>query len=186
MDSFGLHFGTIYALRIVNNTLKTMPYSNISAMLPPENLNALLTKLEEIDNLLPFLVSLSNEERQRLFKAGASRVGAVTLAQQIATSFPEIFPATFSKSELDKDVVLMAPLQTISLELAARASGVDDTLLALRSECMHHVLTVYKYAKAAQDTVPGVKPLVEQMAVYFERGPQSADEPSAAPVPTPA
>lgn len=63
----------------------------------------------------------------------------------------------------------MAPLQTIRAELASLVSGVDDTLLAVRAECMSHVLETYKYAKAAQSTVPGFKPLVEQLAVYFER-----------------
>ena len=130
--------------------------------------------------LLPFLVSLSQEERQRLFKAGASRAGAVPIAHQIATNFPEIFPATFPKDEMDKDVLLMAPLQTIRAELAAQASAVDDTLLALRAEAMKHVLEVYKYAKAAQNTVPGIKPLVEQLAVYFERSSRPESAPAVA------
>jgi hypothetical protein len=34
---------------------------------------------------------------------------------------------------------------------------------------MKHVLEVYKYARAAEDTVPGIKPLVEQFAVSFDR-----------------
>jgi len=163
-----------------------MPYSNISATLTPENLSALLAKLEEIDGLLPFLVSLSNEERQRLFKAGAGRIGAVPIAQKIATSFPEIFPATFPKAEMDKDVSLLGLLQTVRLELAARASSVDDTLMALGAEAMQHVLAVYKYAKAAEDTVPGIKPQVEQLAVYFEKSGHAAATPAPASVPSPA
>jgi hypothetical protein len=154
--------------------------TNISATLSNTDLTDILNKLEEIDDKLTFLISLSNEERQKLFKAGASRAGAIPIAHQIVTNFPDIFPATFQKAEMDKDVLLMAPLQTLRAEFAARASGVDDTLLGLRAELMRHVLEVYKYAKAAQNSVPGIKPLVEQLAVYFERSPKEDAAPAEA------
>lgn len=146
-----------------------MAAQNISAEISAAQLTTLLDQLDGIRDTLTFLISLSNEERQSLFKAGATRAGAIPIAHQIATQFPEIFPSTFQKAEMDKDVLLRTPLQTIRTELSSLLSGVDDTLLGLNAECMKHVLEVYKYAKAAQDGVPGIKPLVEQLAVYFER-----------------
>ncbi|HEX7260426.1 MAG TPA: hypothetical protein VF258_01300 [Luteolibacter sp.] len=146
-----------------------MPASNISAALTPDSLALILNKLDEVQGSLYFLISLSNEERRNLYKAGASRAGSIPVAHQIASGFPHIFPGTFQKAEMDNDVLLLAPLQTIRAELAAMTSAVDDTLLKLSAECMAHVLETYKYAKAAQDGTPGIKPLVEQLAVYFER-----------------
>jgi len=159
-----------------------MTSQNVSAALTAEQLATILDKLDEVQASLSFLISLSNEDRKRLFKAGASRAGSIPIAHQIATGFPDIFPGTFQKAEMDKDVLLMAPLQTIRSELAAMTSAVDDTLLKLSSECMSHVLETYKYAKAAQNGVPGIKPLVEQLAVYFERSsrPIQGDNPNPA------
>ena len=53
-------------------------------------------------------------------------------------------------------------------------------LAFVRKKVMGHVREIYKYVKAAKDTVPGIRPIYEQMAVYFDR-PGQPDEPPANP-----
>jgi hypothetical protein len=124
---------------------------------------------------MPFLLSLSNDQRKTLFKAGAKRVGAIALAQVALTQFPQIFPGTFATAELNKDITLRSAVMTVQAEYTARAAACADTLLALNADCMQHVREVYKYVKAAKDTVPGIRPIYEQLAVYFDR-PDRPDE----------
>jgi hypothetical protein len=150
-------------------TTTTMPQNLISATLAPADLTTILANLEANDALMPFLLSLSNEQRKNLFKAGAKRAGAIALAQVAVTQFPEIFPGTFNATELNKDVALRSAIMTVQAEYISRAAACDDTLLALNADGMQHVREVYKYVKAAKDTVPGIRPIYEQMNVYFDR-----------------
>ncbi len=159
--------GNVPARYYQNNT--SMPQNLISATLAATDLATILTNLEANDALMPFLLSLSNEQRKTLFKAGAKRAGAIALAQVAVTQFPQIFPGTFNATELNKDVALRSAIMTVQAEYISRAAACDDTLLALNADGMQHVIEVYKYVKAAKDTVPGIRPIYEQMAVYFER-----------------
>jgi len=52
----------------------TMPYQNIDATLSAADLQAVKDALATIVQKLPFLVTLTNEERKGLFKTGASQV----------------------------------------------------------------------------------------------------------------
>lgn len=157
-------------------TSTSMPQNLISATLAPTDLTTILANLEANDALLPFLLSLSNEDRKKLFKAGAKRAGAIPLAAAAVAQFPQIFPGTFASAELTKDVALRSAVMTVQAEYAARAAACGDTLLALNADAMQHVREVYKYVKAAKDSVPGVRAIYDQMAVYFERPGQPDEE----------
>ncbi len=163
-------------------TTTSMPQNLISATLSATDLATILANLEANDALLPFLLSLSNEDRKKLFKAGAKRAGAIPLAAAALTQFPEIFPSNFPTAEVTKDILLRSAVMTVQAEYSARAAACGDTLLALNADAMQHVRQVYKYVQAAKDTTPGVRPIYEQMAVYFDRpGQPDEDEGGANP-----
>ena len=180
-DMAGMRYdGNVPPEYFPSTTTTSMPNNLISATLAATDLATILANLEANDALLPFLLSLSNEDRKKLFKAGAKRAGAIALAQVAITQFPQIFPGTMPPTELNKDIVLRSAVMTLQAEYTARAAAMGDTLLALNADCMQHVREVYKYVKAAKDSVPGIRPIYEQMAVYFDR----PDQPDEVP-PTP-
>jgi len=131
----------------------------------------MFNKLDGVRDALSFLTSLSGEDRERLMKAGAAGAGAIPIAHRIATTFPTVLPDTFDKATMDKEVLLITPLQALREELASVLSGVDDTLLKLRSECMKHATEVYRHARDAEGSVPEVKPLVDELASHLQRTP---------------
>lgn len=158
-----------------------MSYQNIDATLSAADAQAVTDALNTIKEKLSFRVTLSNEERKSLFKTGASRLSLVVDAAAIVQNFANIFPSTFDTAALLRDVALFQKLNEIKLQIDSLASQVDDTCVALGSEAAQQALQVYDYGKAAQDTVPGLRPLVEQLGQHFER----SRKPASAPGPKP-
>jgi len=158
-----------------------MSYQNIDATLSAADITAIKDALSAISQKLPFLVSLTNEERKGLFKTGASRLSLIVDAAAIAQNFPNIFPPSFDTPAFLRDVALFQKLNEIKLQIDSLASHVDDTCVALGSESGKEALAVYNYGQASEDTVPGLKPLVEQLGQHFERSPRT----TAAPEPKP-
>jgi len=158
-----------------------MPYQNIDATLSAANVTAVKDAITTIIQNLPFLVSLTNDERKSLFKTGANRLSLVVDAAAIAQNFPNIFPAAFDTAAFLRDVALFQTLTELKLQIDSLASQVDDTCVALGSEAAKEALQVKDYADAAVDTVPGLRPLVERIGQHFER----SRNPAAAPEPKP-
>jgi len=152
-----------------------MPYQNIDATLSAADITEIKDAIRTILEKLPFLSSLTNEERKSLFKTGTSRLSLVVDAAAIAQNFPGIFPAAFNTPAFLRDVELFRTLNELKLQIDSLASQVDDTCVGLGSEAGKQALAVYSYGKAAQDTTPGLRPLVEQLGQHFERSGKAAD-----------
>lgn len=146
-----------------------MSYQNIDATISAADVTAVNDAITTIIQKLPFLVSLTNDERRSLFKTGANRLSLVVDAAAIAQGFPNIFPAAFDTAAFLRDMALFQTLNELKLKIDSLASQVDDTCVALGSEAGQQALQVYNYGKAAQDTVPGLKPLVERLGQHFQR-----------------
>ncbi len=146
-----------------------MSYQNIDATLSTADVTAVKDAITTILQKLSFLISLTNDERKRLFKTGANRLSLVVDAAAIAQGFPNIFPAAFDTAAFLRDIALFQTLNELKLQIDSLASQVDDTCVALGSEAGQQALQVYNYGKAAQDTTPGLRPLVEKLGQHFQR-----------------
>jgi hypothetical protein len=158
-----------------------MSYQNIDATISAADVQAVTDALNTIKQKLAFLVTLSNEERKTLFKTGAGRLSFIVDAAGIAQNFASIFPPSFDTAGFLRDVELFQKLNEIKLQIDSLASQVDDTCVALGSEAGQQALQVYDYGKAAQDTVPGLRPLVEQLGQHFERSRKAPVAPEPKP-----
>ncbi|WP_133511413.1 hypothetical protein [Candidatus Thiosymbion oneisti] len=49
------------------------------------------------------------------------------------------------------------------------ASEIDDTRLAVGGEAMREATQIYDYVKAATKTMPGLKPVAEQLGERFKK-----------------
>ncbi|OUL20658.1 hypothetical protein [Nostoc sp. 106C] len=145
-----------------------MPYQNITASLTPEDIQEIKAALQTIQKKLPFLVTLSVEERRKLFKMGDKSLAFVNNSLTAAQTNRDILPASFDVEEFTRDYQLAATLTELLTGLRQVTEQVDDTLLAVGSEAMSSSLTVYDYVKTAAKKTPGLKTIAEQLGERFK------------------
>lgn len=80
-----------------------MAYQNITGSISPQDIQEIKAALQTIQKKLPFLVTLSNEERRRLLKMGDKSLAFVNNSVTAAQSNREILPASFDVEELVRD-----------------------------------------------------------------------------------
>ncbi|RUR74674.1 hypothetical protein ACF3DV_21880 [Chlorogloeopsis fritschii PCC 9212] len=145
-----------------------MAYQNITAKLSPEDIQEIKAALQTIQKKLPFLITLSTEERRKRVKMGDKSLAFVNNSITAAQSNPDILPASFDIEEFVRDYQLAATLTELLISMRQLTEQVDDTLLAVGSEAMSSSLTVYDYVKTATKKTPGLKTLAEQLGERFK------------------
>ncbi|HYX16823.1 MAG TPA: hypothetical protein VE944_21225 [Nostoc sp.] len=145
-----------------------MAYQNIAAALSPQDIQEIKAALQKIQQKMPFLVTLSTEERRKLVKMGDKSLAFVNNSVTAAQSNREILPATFEVEELVRDYQLATALTEVLISMQQLTEQVDDTLMAVGSEAMTNSLTVYDYVKTASKKTPGLKTVAEQLGERFK------------------
>jgi hypothetical protein len=146
-----------------------MPYQNIDANVSTADLQAIRDAFELIAAKLPFLVSLTPDERKATFKAGPDSLSFLTNAATAVRNNPTIFPATFDATGFLKDVDLLAQLTEVGSVADSILSRIDDTRVAVGGEAMQNGSQVYKYVTTAAKITPGLKPIAEQLGQRFKK-----------------
>jgi hypothetical protein len=145
-----------------------MAYQNITGSLSPQDIQEIKAALQTIQQKLPFLITLSNDERRSLVKMGDKSFAFVNNSVTAAQSNREILPASFNVEELVRDYQLASALTEVLTSMRQITEQVDDTLLAVGSEAMTSSLTVYDYVKTAAKKTPGLKTVAEQLGERFK------------------
>ena len=145
-----------------------MAYQNIAATLSPQDIQEIKAALQTVQRKMPFLITLSTEERRKLVKMGDKSLAFVNNSITAAQSNREILPATFDVEELVQDYQLAAALTELLTSMQQLTEQVDDTLMAVGSEAMTSSLTVYDYVKTASKKTPGLKTVAEQLGERFK------------------
>nr|WP_322714946.1 hypothetical protein [Nostoc sp. ChiSLP03a]MDZ8216232.1 hypothetical protein [Nostoc sp. ChiSLP03a] len=145
-----------------------MAYQNIAATLSPQDIQEIKAALQTVQRKMPFLITLSTEERRKLVKMGDKSLAFVNNSITAAQSNREILPATFDVEELVQDYQLAAALTELLISMQQLTEQVDDTLMAVGSEAMTSSLTVYDYVKTASKKTPGLKIVAEQLGERFK------------------
>ena len=145
-----------------------MSYNNISASISSEKMKAIKEAIALINNDLPFLISLSVDERRSLIKLGPKSVDFVINCANVASNYPQILPSGFDSSELSKDSLLFEQLSEIKMLLNSLNEKINDTTTAVGNEAMKSSLTVYDYVKTAAKSQPGLKSVAEDLQKRFK------------------
>jgi hypothetical protein len=145
-----------------------MPYQNLNATLTDADRKAIKQAIATIQDKLPFLITLSAEERKRLYKMGDKRLAFVQNSLNVAQANRNILPASFDLDGFSNDYQLTADLTELLMLLNQLTEQVDDTLMAVSSEAMSNSLTVYDYVKTAAKKTPGLKAIAEQLGSLFK------------------
>lgn len=157
-----------------------MSYQNISANIADADVQAIKAAIATIQQKLPFLITLTADERKAIFKTGPNSLSFVENALQAAQNNPDIFPKSFDVTEFASDVNLFAVLTDLGTSVKQLASEIDDTRVAVGGEAMKEATQVYNYVKTAAVTTPGLKPVADQLGQRFQK------TGSAQPAPAPA
>src|SRR5258706_14135555 len=134
-----------------------MPYQNIDASISAVDLQAIKDAFATIKQKLPFLVSLTVDERKSTFKAGPNSLSFVQNALSAAEGHPDIFPNSFSTTAFRKDVDLFSVLTELGTSAESLSSQIDDTRLTVGGEAMQHCTQDYTYGKESAKTSPDLK-----------------------------
>ncbi len=145
-----------------------MTVKEVNANLTDADLQEIKRAIDTIQNKLPFLMTLSAEERKQLYKLGDKRLAFVQNSLNAAQNNPNILPASFDYDGFANDYRLAANLTDLQMKLRQLTEQVDDTLLAVGSEAMIGSLTVYDYVKTASKKTPGLKAIAEQLGNLFK------------------
>lgn len=144
-------------------------YSKNSAVLSAQEVSDIRKAIGEIADKMPFLISLTKEERIRLVKLGPKSVDFATDAAEAARTFPDILPVSFGAEEFQKDSSLFATLTSIGMMLDSLQEKVNDTIIAVGSEAMNDALEVYAQVQIAQAKKPGLKSVADKLKVRFKK-----------------
>lgn len=146
-----------------------MPYQNISAELTDSVKQDILNRLQNITDLLPFLINLTLDERHSLPKMGDKSFPFVDKSLELAEQNPHLVPPYIDINELKKDFQLAQGLRTVQNATATLLEKISDTYIAAGSEALTAALTFYQSAKqAAKKNVPGTDLVVNELAKRFE------------------
>lgn len=145
-----------------------MPYQNISATLTSDKLKEIKAAIATIQANMPFLVSLTPDERRKCLKMGDKSLAFVSNSLGVTQNNPEVVPASFDIAEFAKDYELTVALAEIQNLLNQLSEKVDDTLMAVGSESMTSSLRVYDYVKTAAKHTPGLKSVADQLGERFK------------------
>ncbi len=159
-----------------------MPDDNrISADVSDVDKATILQKIDEIRELLPFLASLTPDERQTLPKLGEKTLAFDVKASNYMETNPKLVPGFVEMPELIKDRALYTPLAEIVRALSALNNAVDDTATLVGHEIYIAELAFYQNVRqAAKRGITGAQTIFDDLKTRF---PGSGATPAVAPTP---
>ncbi|MEO0407444.1 MAG: hypothetical protein AAF289_08855 [Cyanobacteria bacterium P01_A01_bin.135] len=122
-----------------------------------------LIAIATIQTKRPFLITLTTQERRRLFKMGPKSLSFVNNSHMTAQSNADILPVSFDLSGYKQDYQLAMALSDIHARLQQLDEQVDDTLMAVGGELMRSSLSVHDYVKTAAKHRPGLRGVAQSL-----------------------
>ncbi len=140
----------------------------VSAVLPPADKTAVQTAIQTITGKLPFLISLTNDERKGGMKLGDKSVAFIGKAIGYAQTNPALVPGYVNLTEIQKDYQLQKDLIEIQQWLASLLQKIDDTQQEAGAEAFNGMLGFYQAVRVASEkNVPGARAIYEDLNQRF-------------------
>ena len=154
----------------------------ISAALPAADKTAIQTAIQTITSKLPFLISLTNEERKYNLKLGDKTGVFMQKALDYAKNNPALVPPFTDTVEITKDLTLYNDLTNVLEWLMPLVQKIEDTQMEAGTEAYSGILPFYGSTKvASQKDVPGARAIYEDLQ---ERFPGHKKKPPPPPPPS--
>ena len=125
-----------------------MNYSNlISTSIPDKDLSEVLKAINFINDKLPELVTLTDEEAVALPKMNKNTIEFVVENLKKAETHPELIPDDVEIEEVKKDVELIKSIQKILRPLKSLERKLEDSALIAGSEAYLPSIAIYNAMK---------------------------------------
>jgi hypothetical protein len=142
--------------------------NRLSASLAAEDITAILAAITTLNNKLPFLLSLTAQQRRDMPKMSDKSAAFDDKCSTYMTSNPELLPGFVSAAEVGKDRDLRNQIMQFFPQLSALHEAVDDTLMVVNSEIWMADLAYYQSAReAAHRNRPGAEAIYTDLRQRF-------------------
>lgn len=152
-----------------------MAKGRVSAEIAADPIAEIDAALETIKRNVPFLVSLTEADRKRLFKLGPKSVGFLSKMVEAVENQPELVPPILDKDEFLRDAKLITSLDRFLPKLTALTTAIEDTRMVAGSEAMTTALVLYGILKAAKRSVPALGPVTAELGSRFSKKRRAAE-----------
>jgi hypothetical protein len=158
-----------------------MPYQNISATLTDAVINQIKDHAAQARVLMPFLQTLSTDERMKFYKMGPKRLAWVQACIDAAKNHPEVLPTYFKVEEFEKDFALARALADIRGVYQSLCTDIDDTTMGVGKEAATAASQVMGWVDDAAKSQPGLKSVAESLHEFFQQANAAAAQATTTP-----
>ncbi len=149
-----------------------MAYQNLQAEVKDDQKSQVIDLIKQIQSQLPFLINLTKEDRETIYKMGDKSVAFVEKALEYAKMNPHLVPPYTDIAELERDLALAKQLQPIFQQLKTLYEAISDTYMAAGSEAITAATSFYNSVKnAAKSNVPGTDAIYDDLKKRFSKSP---------------
>ena len=141
--------------------------NKISTPFSEADKTGVLAKIKDAKNAMPFLISLTIEEKKKLKGIGNKNLSYVQKCLEGALAFPNELKVNFDTAEFQKDVNLFNNMLAIQLACLSLFESVDDTMKAAGIDCMGSSSEVYESLKSSAKSNASVKAIVKEIGERF-------------------
>jgi hypothetical protein len=150
----------------------------IATKLTESDREAVLEAFRTIDGKLPFLASLTADERRHLNKMGEKSVAFVRWAVEMAQDGEDFLPGAFKPEDLKLDLELHDALLPLLFKTIQLKEKLEDTLTLIGSDLFVNSLELYAAAKR-HGGGQGLEGLTEVLGHRFDRSSRKPATPPA-------
>jgi hypothetical protein len=142
--------------------------NKISTTLNQEVLENIIQNLNSIEEQLPFLINMEEDQRRGGFRLGDKNMGFLSKTRDYMEQKPEFMPSYVAIDEVSKDTVLAEQLTTIHRKISILADKLDDTANIAGMEALTGALAYYNGVKmASKNNASGASTIYEDLKSRF-------------------
>lgn len=158
-----------------------MALERVNVVLTAEQKANIIAALGTLEDAIPFRLSLTSAERQRLMKLGNKSEGFVRQALEAARSHPEFIPSSISLPAMELDQELRDILLVCLQRLGVLYTQVQDTATAAGVDLMQGATGIYRALKA-NGRDGGLESTLNALGKRFDRPSRAAASAGEPPV----
>ena len=145
-----------------------MSFDRVNVVLTAEQKATIIAAVGALEEAIPFRLSLSSSERQRLMKLGNKSEGFVRQALEAARSHPDYIPANIPLTALEQDEEVREVLLVCLQRLGVLYSQIQDTAMAAGADLMQGATTIYRTLRA-NDKNGALRTTLDALGQRFDR-----------------
>ena len=154
----------------------------VSAAILAADKTAIQTSIQSITAKLPFLISLTTDDRKGGLKLGDKTVAFVDKGIDYANSNASLVPPYVNLAEIQKDYQLQKDLIDIEQWLLTLLQKIQDTYQEAGAEAYNGILGFYQSVSlAAEKNVPGARAIYNDLSARFPGRKKQTNPPKTTP-----